>query len=1665
MPRLSTAIVLTSFGLWRWQDVGLWILRKIIERIWIEYQIYQLKNRFRVELWYCLILVLPALLSVVGLIASLVFWTLYIVLILVKLLAQSTIFFADWVVDFLIAQESRDSALSSKCATNESYKRGVHHFSEDRSALTFRPEMEAGCFVLVARGDEWDEVLLVAHFEGSEWLGYTTTPDGSRFMWTLRKLTLGNFRIVEGRDAARGPPGGIQAQHVNWVCDPRDLGTKWAPTAPQMVTLCGEGRVILDIVKTEPTSPVAHVAYVFRSCGTHSWPSWGPRSTGIFESRWSSWTSSPGGLNGASQVGGGGEFHSQRIEGEEQSQGQEEEQVSQPQFQPESQEIQEEKEKEEAQPIRLQLEFLIDNFFGLKLCPVEASGQEQEGGCGSYGEGRHSSFQEEIRSPHLCCKAPGCLDGQLHQWDPPEAHEGWNLEDWTAERCRADRVCFDRCSWFQGSAGPARSHDYPTGDGLHQSAGDRKGNGRFVHEANCTDRGKIHRRHVGKGFEEGAHPRRRVKSGPSRAQWNGLIGVKRQQLADSLKSLQAGGNSSKLFEILFQTIEDGSGVLSRMLRSFSGEQTAREVGMASDKVFPLPLIAFERLPTRGRSRERIAKRNSFNRHVNICIVAMNWLYAGCESGTRLGPSAVQLRIHKVISDLVANFLRSGSTTCGDHLIREFLRESQHAYWTVGGHCLPLGLKAGVPDKAAVVDLHRVLSKFDKKLAQQIEHPGELLLPRHARPARLPRPFCKLSDSYTEYVKRNCRAGLQKLKPLKTIYKVKGKPLFSGAFAVAKNADEDRAISALCPLNAMVDSDKIWVPRFALMPSLRAMTLRESKRLRIYKKDARHFFHFLKIGKRWEKYMAHPPLPAVEGLPPMFPVHQGVPMGFTAAAAWAQAYNEQKAVEAALPDNARLVDGKPPPKDFPIWGSILDDVWAIEEDDGDDLGVGHEWLARVAELWAEDGVEEHVKKAVEGVHREEVQGAMIDGVEGWVGVSHQKRTSILEAGLLLISQRRPLVGAVDRWVGKLSFALGFRACARSILQDVYAWLDQHRNRSKRAQLWPSVVSEIIIACILLPFLQTDLRAPWCTRVECSDAAPGGHGRAWAYFPTSLVAEASRLCTNKGAYTNISTEFGIEMNADGVCPLQQVRLPYDSYSWKTVAKPGGYRHITLEEAAALNWSLHDRLRHPKEFNSKILQGVDSAAAAGAYKKGRSASRSLNSLCRQSCAILCCGGFEPFIAWMPSGENPADAPSSTYGVRAGEVRSKPSKKNPLPSIVHNVDKVTSPREDYRQQEHPLLQRWLASGLVESSMREVYAHGLPYVHVHLCSGPKRPGDFIASCLELAAADHQPCIGLRIDPLLHKSLDIMDGAIITMLHDLMQQGRVVSVLCSPPCSTWSRARHVRLGKNGPRPLRTRAAPFSCIGDRTEKEQRACDVGSTLAWICCYLMGLALSLHVCQHPYPSLFCSEVATLLRRFGAKDLVLDQCQFGAQAKKPTQCLHSPNSGCFAHLKQTCNHTQGHQPHIGLYPDGKFMTTHLSKYPRLFCVALARSAHEFFQTIPRKRRFHDACKLWEVAFESSSFLTQHPTRQKPFTVSGGSHCFQNWFGQSWSLVVWYVRSWTGWMVGWIYLGITNLVCKYYVLLFIKYILGIAILSPAEFWKSGNMSCLWSKLLLAQLS
>ena len=787
---------------------------------------------------------------------------------------------------------------------------------------------------------------------------------------------------------------------------------------------------------------------------------------------------------------------------------------------------------------------------------------------------------------------------------------------------------------------------------------------------------------------------------------------------------------------------------------------------------------------------------------------------------------------------------------------------------------------------------------------------------------------------------------------------------------------------------------MWKPRFAIMSSIRAMHISPERCLRVYKKDARHFFHYLRIGHRWNKYMAHPPLThnphgaqhAVHSNSgaSVYPVHRGAPIGFTAAASWAQAYNEAKAVEVGLPQDRRLIDDKPPPKHFPIWGSILDDVWALDECTSaeDPPGVASKWLEDIAQAWGRDGVLEHEKKAVRGVLKEEVQGVMIDGKDGWAGVSMSKRALLLEAGLYLLRQQRPLVGEVDRWLGKLSFALSFRACARSVLQDIYTWLAQHRGRVKRAYLWPSIRAEMVVSMCLVPFLHSNLRSDWCGRVEASDAAPGGHGRAWTNMPTTMVAEASRLCTHKGLHTNLHTEHGLA--SSGLRPMQQVKLPVEQFQWSTAARRGGYKHITLEEAIALNWSLHDRLERPSECGQRVVHLVDSAAAAGAYKKGRSASRRLNGCCRQACAIVLCSGIDPYFVWVPTDANPADEPSSRHGIRAGTVRTIQPQITQMVGLDHvfGVDSCW-------EREEPWLARLVQRGLAKVS-ETAYKQQLPDIYVHLCSGAFRSGDFCDCILRRANRQGISCCVLRIDPILDPCLDLTNGLLVKQLRELCIQGRIRAMLCSPPCSTWSRARHVPLAKGrGPRPLRSRAEPWQCLPDRTDQEVKSCQLCSVVMLACIYLLGFAKHCwRALKHPrdpgrppYPSIFTSSAAALLRKQGMTDVLFDQCFYGAFARKPTQMLLPKDDSIGSLHGKFCTHVW-HVPHIGVDSKGKFMTAPLAKYRPNLCDMLADMAWQYSAHAPQTRD-HGA---WEYAYKAAAFPFEHPTEQIPTAIHQSS-------------------------------------------------------------------------------
>ena len=115
--------------------------------------------------------------------------------------------------------------------------------------------------------------------------------------------------------------------------------------------------------------------------------------------------------------------------------------------------------------------------------------------------------------------------------------------------------------------------------------------------------------------------------------------------------------------------------------------------------------------------------------------------------------------------------------------------------------------------------------------------------------------------------------------------------------------------ALCPQKAMMDRQKLRKPRFTSMPHVGAIFVAKGRRLRIHKIGVPHFFHMLRVGRRWQKYFASPPLPRARGVAEKFPVQMAVPIGFTGRASWLQIFNESIIDQAALPQERRLVDGR------------------------------------------------------------------------------------------------------------------------------------------------------------------------------------------------------------------------------------------------------------------------------------------------------------------------------------------------------------------------------------------------------------------------------------------------------------------------------------------------------------------------------------------------------------------------------------------------------------------------------------------------------------------------------------------------------------------------------------------------------------------------------------
>ena len=303
-----------------------------------------------------------------------------------------------------------------------------------------------------------------------------------------------------------------------------------------------------------------------------------------------------------------------------------------------------------------------------------------------------------------------------------------------------------------------------------------------------------------------------------------------------------------------------------------------------------------------------------------------------------------------------------------------------------------------------------------------------------------------------------------------------------------------------------------------------------------------------------------------------------------------------------------------------------------------------------------GIPTSSKKAFEKCSKFVAWGTEVDSKSGRVGTPQSKLrhlADILSATCKLKLVSKKLLQGVT---GLLVHPFLHRRIAMSVLQDTFAWINKLKDGESRP-LPLSVKEELLCCGLILPFAHTNVKWGVSCRIGASDASLSHGGRAAASVTKPIAQTLYRYAEHKGEHIRLDWEKG------SIQPVSQMqRAPPElenlisDLPWNTTESCSfaHRQHINILEAKMIKHELCDIVMSSSKPLRCVLL-VDSRAAAGAWGKGRSSSRQLNRVIRQSLGWSIAGRKSLHLVWVRSECNPADFPSRKK--RIPEPRIEPS------------------------------------------------------------------------------------------------------------------------------------------------------------------------------------------------------------------------------------------------------------------------------------------------------------------------------------------------------------------------------------------------------------------------
>ena len=316
------------------------------------------------------------------------------------------------------------------------------------------------------------------------------------------------------------------------------------------------------------------------------------------------------------------------------------------------------------------------------------------------------------------------------------------------------------------------------------------------------------------------------------------------------------------------------------------------------------------------------------------------------------------------------------------------------------------------------------------------------------------------------------------------------------------------------------------------------------------------------------------------------------------------------------------------------------------------------------------------KDVDGVLNETCVG--VDFCNGTEIVPNTGKLAKILAGMCWFASAPCLssleLGAI---LGHLSwFALMSRptfAC----FHEVYKLLDY--STASRFVLPRGCLAELFHFLLLVPLLTNDLTRPWQECLLATDASDAfGFGVSVAPCSTEVARRVGREGAKRDKFVRLDrTTHYVDDEAERPRKGSALHLPLSKSHFKSVvsSKRLYAAHSGSLEAHGVILGLKWLLRSPGRHGKRTPVLIDALTVLGAAAKGRSSAPSIRHEIREISALILAGNLLFRPVYIPSEDNPADAPSRGIVRRwrsrtiPGLIKSRHGKAQKLPTSYGNL------------------------------------------------------------------------------------------------------------------------------------------------------------------------------------------------------------------------------------------------------------------------------------------------------------------------------------------------------------------------------------------------------------